>query len=235
MKHRLMIRRRIRAAVLLSGIALAVLRADPVAAGQTLFVNKPLLTNDLGFFSDARWPEWQADEFLLTGGPAFSLTGIAWWGRYFRQGQAGAVTPEGSDDFVVRLYETQGGNPVPSHFLELVLGPVPRQYVLTSSKGVPLFRWEVSLASPVPLEANKLYAVSIFNRGGRPDDPVFAVLWSTPANWGDARWRRTSESAAWQMSGYNFAFELKGEVVPEPSGLLVLTAGTALLARCRRR
>ncbi len=225
-----------RGAVLTLAAAVLVLPwAGLASAGQVLFVNAPLLTNDLGFFSDARWPEWQADDFILSGGPAFSVTGIAWWGRYFLQGHAGAVTPEGSDDFVLRFYDMQGGGPAQTHFLEIPVGYVPRQQVTTSSNGVPLFRWEVALPQPVLLDADTPYAFSVFNRGGQVSDPVFAPLWSSPANWGDPRWRRTVETAPWQKSGYNFAFELTGDVVPEPSALLVLLGGFGLLAQFRGR
>lgn len=217
-------------------VAVTLGSAAPVAASQVLFVNQPLLTNDLGFFSDVRWPEWQADDFVLTGGPAFYVRQVAWWGRYFLQGQAGAVTPDGSDDFVLRLYGFQGGNPYALHFLEVPLGFVPRQLVTTSANGVPIFRWEAALPDPILLDSATPYAFSLFNRGGAAGDPVFALLWSTPANWGDPRWRRTSETAPWQKSGYNLAFQFVGEVIPEPTGLLVLAAGLPVLARiCRVR
>ncbi|BCW98459.1 MAG: hypothetical protein KatS3mg024_1286 [Armatimonadota bacterium] len=217
-------------------LALVYVRAlsAPAGAGQVLFVNAPLLTNDLGFFSDVRWPEWQAEDFILSGGPAFAVTGAGWWGRYFLLGQAGAVTPEGSGNFVIRFYDMQDANPAQTHFLEIPVGHVPRQQVGVSSNGVPLFRWEVSLSDPILLESDRQYAVSVFNRGGAQGDPVFALLWSAPANWGDPRWRRTSESSPWQRSGYNFAFELRGEVVPEPTGLLILAGGLSVLAKFRR-
>lgn len=217
-------------------LALNLLASGVVHASQQLYYNAPLITSDLGFFSDARFPEFQADDFYVDGELPYSVTSVKWWGRYFKQGAATAVTPEGSDNFIIRFFEKDGAGPALSPFTSFTAGAVARVDAGTSGNGVPLFSFHYSLPNELLLNGGQTYYISIVNFGGIVDDPVFSILWSTPLDWtGHPRWRRTNEANPWQLSGYNTAFQLNGEVVPEPASLLVLGAGAAVFGQFRKK
>ena len=169
-----------------------------------------------------------ADDFVLQPG-ATTITDIHWTGLY-----AEANTP-GTDNFTIRFYADNSGNPAASPFQTYIFGSsVNRTDTGIDILGFDLYSYSVDI-SPLSLSANTRFWLSIVNNtNSDPDDN-----WSWGAAEGgnsrfvlsDGIWRENTRGLDFQLTGIREPV-LTG--IPEPASMLLLLLGFAVLALRRK-
>ena len=159
-----------------------------------------------------------ADNFTLTS--AAKLNAITWWGIN--------IAPNGSDDFLVRLYSDDSGpDSVREEFAAgAVLGVLTGNKVVFAPDEYDEYQYDLTLTTPVDLSAGT-YHLFVQNLNGS------AWLWETsPSGIGGSN-SRSEDGMSWNPEPFNLAFRL--HAVPEPGSMaLLLLAGTALLLTRRQ-
>jgi hypothetical protein len=139
------------------------------------------------------------------------LGSINWWGGYFNP-------PSGPDNFTIRLFSDSGGQP----------GSLLGQFAIGAADKVatgqfvglhPEFKYSANLPAPFLAEAGAKYWVSIVN------PPRNFWLWEGSATTVNLGVQRSFSGGPWQPYFDNTAFEMVA--VPEPKGMILMTAGLA--------
>lgn len=193
------------AALLTAGIALA----SPGQAA-TVFEQPPANGNDAYPSISA---DQSADNFSL--GSSLAINTITWWGSYSADP---ATLP--TDQFQVRLFQDNSGLPQINPYTTLTGTPV--------RTATPVYRYDLTLASPVGLNGGTTYYLSVVNTFD---------LNNASANWywllsdtTGSDYFRASEGYAWQsQSSGNLAFSLDGTPVPIPAAAWLLISGIGLV------
>lgn len=213
------------------GTALICVVTQTMAQGEMILVDHhPAITSAPNALrSNLPGPETQqqvADDFSLSS--ASTLTGVAWSGYYF--GNSIANTAAGVD-FTIRLFT--GSAPTTFLFSESMSASFS-QTGTTDGFNDPIYRFSVTLTSPVSLAANTTYWLSVLDSDA---DTTVDFRWlQSAAAFNLVRAVRTNEVGTWFVpSNTNgFAFTLLGTQeaagVPEPASLALIAFGASTLA-----
>jgi len=196
------------------------------AGADVIFSNAPVDGGAAGI-SDFGYGQQELDDFVLDPGGA-TITDIHWWGAY------GDAPDPTTDDFTIRFFTDVAGDPNSAFFHEVNVGSVTRAATgMTASAwgdhdGGVVYEYSVDLPASISLGGGTTFYVSILN--------------DTDSQWGwledgsQSHWFRGSDGSSWLSSGRgtNFAFELTGAPIPEPTTMLMLGGLGAGLASARK-
>src|SRR5207253_5335264 len=98
---------------LLSSIILSVLIRPGVA--DVIYDTGPFTSEGGAMASDFSFPIQRADDFSIQANA--QITSLNWWGQYLP-----ASTPQGPDNFTVRIFADTSGRPSASPLFQFTLG-----------------------------------------------------------------------------------------------------------------
>jgi hypothetical protein len=172
-------------------------------------------------------PQYVADDFVLTSPTQVSM--FRWWGLYMSGNPMVPVTgtTPPSSNFSIRVLNDASGSVGSGLASYANLGNCDRTLVTLSGTGgsFQLYEYRYSPISPLSLNANTKYWISLFdNTAGFPNDIFFAIAKSEVNDWMATR-------AVGGQSGW-FAITAPNpgpafELVPEPSTYAMALAGLA--------
>ena len=220
----------------------ALLLALP-AASVTIYdnggpsnLNIPSDLDDLGNIPGIELPIILCDDFALVV-PSL-LQDVHWWGTYL----AGVPVGLPDDDFRLELFADIGGAPSLSPFFSLNLGDVGRTDTGTTDiMGNTIFAYSADLATPVSLEADTTYYISIANN---TNASLSTWLWAATNETDRPGYNlRIGDGLPWMDMAVppNLAFNLTGTpdtptTIPEPATLSLFGLCLAgLLSKCIQR
>jgi hypothetical protein len=188
------------------------------ADGGAMASDFSLATNRVGLISRIQ----RADDFALQN--ESHVTCVNWWGLY-----AFENTPQGPDDFTIRIFTDTSGSPSTTPLFQFSLGNPGRMETGVNSFGHEVYAYSAILPSPVTLEGGTTYWLSIVNNTvGDGDDNWY---WQRVTRFsGDVR-ERNNDASPWipgSDSGV-LAFNLQGVVVPEPATWALMLFGAVFL------
>jgi hypothetical protein len=202
--------------------------ADPVIYSQDLAVfDGESVGDDWSDFDLANGSSQQiADDFVLREDKL--LTDIHWWGVYY--------TAIHDDNFTVRLFADDGGDPQLVHWWEITPETVNRtdSGYTRDLNGNPLtvFKYDYDLepGEQVNLAAGTQYYLSVVNDSGDACDWAWSYGEYDPDSGASfAYWYREQDGDAWDIwQEGNMAFELTGRdepPIPEPTSALLFGLG----------
>ncbi|MCC6796737.1 MAG: PEP-CTERM sorting domain-containing protein [Candidatus Hydrogenedentes bacterium] len=185
---------------------------------------------------DGLVPDYMAfDNFTLEEGSNV-VTDLHWWGNHYLY-----YAPSITDNFIIYIFEDNEGVPDfssgPLHTID-GSATTPREDTGLDANGntdSPVFAYDL-VFDPITLDANTTYWLSITNdfywywQGSTTPGTSYSIVGPDFPNdleeWSDEL----------ETENYNLAFNLTGSVVPEPSTVVLLGAGVAMLfARQRMR
>ena len=168
----------------------------------------------------------RADDFRLSN--LSQITRVNWWGLY-----ALGNTPQGPDDFVLRIFADDGGNPSSLPFFEYLPANVGRTNTGVSSFGYDVYSYSALLPSPVTLASGTTYWLSIVNY--TPTDADDSWFWSRVTSASGTARERYNDAYPWLLGSSTgvLAFNLEDTVIPEPSTCIFLAVGGALVLLTR--
>jgi hypothetical protein len=184
--------------------------------------------NGNAFVSDARSFQY-GDDFIL--GTQVNISGFSWFGAY----KDGNLLPDGPDNFSIRIFEYNSGQPNADPLI--TLSPVSVSRSLTGTN-LPfdnrIYAYEVTV-TPFLLVPGT-YLLSVVNDPS-PDNDLW--LWA----WSDQSFLPGKEIYFRDGNGWNgpsttqVSFKVFGEVstVPEPSSLSLVLVGLGVAAAWVRR
>jgi hypothetical protein len=174
-------------------------------------------------------PVQRADDFSIQD--SSQITSLNWWGQY-----AFENTPQGPDDFTVRIFADASGSPSASPLFQFSLGNLGRIDTGIDSFGGDVYAYSAVLPSPVVLAGGTTYWLSIVNNTAADADDNW--YWQRVTRSSGAVQKRDNDLSPW-LSGESdsgvLAFDLQGIVVPEPSAWALLLLGGASLAFTARK
>ncbi len=205
-------------------LCLALLGPMATATAGILFDNgAPDLAE--GRTSDFHAGDQIADDFILAT-DSDPLFGVRWFGTYFFNG-----TPTEPDDFVLRIFDDDGGSPSADLLLEWDLGDVGRTATGQQLFGFDVFGYSAAIG-PVDLDPETRYWLSLVNDTSTDADDDWAWLTSVP-DAGNAH-ERSADGTPWALDNAELAFQLTA--IPEPGSLVLITIGlVASVTQIRRR
>ena len=183
--------------------------------------------------------QFAADNFWLETDA--SLESVTWWGawNFFRPGTNGR-------NFSLVIYEDDGsppenpqipierGAPDPTKIVATRdLGAVNDVWVGFSRSGFPLYELEADI-SPIFLNGGKTYWISIFE-DSPPTTTSQYWLWRMNSRKDETAWSGIFNSGGWRGLGVEYAFQLEGSVVPEPSTIAIWSVLGLVGAGVQRR
>ncbi len=161
-----------------------------------------------------------ADDFLLAGDA--TLTDVHWWGLY-----TGDPDPAPNDNFSIRLFEDDSGQPANAPFVDGAAVDLQRTLAdFDDAFSRNVYEYWAFLPTAVELLGGQTYYLSIINE---PSADIWQWHRSSDNGSGFKRFEATS---AWTPINERVAFEL---TVPEPSTLALLGIGLAGLLGFTRR
>jgi hypothetical protein len=177
---------------------------------------------------DGTFTQYSADDFTLSS--TSIIQDVHWLGNYFP-----TDSPPTSDDFVVRIYNDNGGVPFDfgSEIYSYVLPSVTRTDTGFDFDNTNVYEYS-AIIDPFLAQAGDTYWLEIFNQ-------IENVGWFWGFSFEDAgntAYRYIPGFPDWENVPLESAFQLTGTVVPEPSTFLLLgggLAGLAFVVRCRRK
>jgi hypothetical protein len=196
---------------------------DPLVPGSAVFSQQPVEgPASFGHISDRSdsWGQEQADNFSLESN--VQVEAVRWWGSHL---QEPAVPDDFEDSFTIRFFEDDGvwGLPVDDDpFAEFDQPAVFRtETEMVAIDGGPIYAYEANLSSPVSLDQDTRYHLSIVNETRGEQD---LWLWYCDRELGEPGgsnyFRNDMTGNLWQTSGrtMNQTFELlDGPVIPPPA------------------
>ena len=220
-------------------LSLLVLSLVRPAQAQDIFFSQPVSqpsgTAD-GFFATfgsptfGSGPQQEADNFAFTRPVA--VTSAHWWGAYFTL----SGFPENNvDNFTLRFFNDAAGNPATVPFFQA--NPTVTR-VDTGEKDAfndEIFFYSATFTG-VPLPSGVTFYFSVTDGVSAPD-----FIWNTQDATdvpGHNHWFRAMDGDPWTLSAFeeNFAFQLDGFLIPEPSTLAIAgLSSVALLGAVFRR
>lgn len=167
-----------------------------------------------------------ADDFLLQS--ASQITRLNWWGLY-----AFHNTPEGPDDFTLRIFADIGGSPSSLPLFQFSLGDLGRVDTGVNSFGSEVYAYSAFLPSLVILGGGTTYWLSIVNNTASDEDDNW--YWQRVTRFLGSTQARLNDKSPWSPWGdpSTLAFNIEGTVVPEPSTWTVLALGGVVLIAFR--
>ncbi len=181
-------------------LSLHFLAFSGLAQSTPLFSQPPQSGGDL---VDSYGDEEYADDFSVISNT--KVSGIFWWGSFLDS----AIVISADNVFDIRFYEEDTGLPGP--LLNSFIGVTANRNTtsLLNFVGDPVFRFDLSLATPVSLLASQTYYVSITHSD--LDDPYY---WLQSGSTGSYFTQNSAANLPWvEITGNNLAFKL----VPEPT------------------
>jgi hypothetical protein len=199
---------------------LLLLVASPLQAD--ILFSQPVINGGVALASDFARAQQEADNFALS--QSASVQTIQWWGAY-------ANNDMPTDNFTLRFFADTAGNPAQTPFVNVSLAGVTRTATnLLDNLGDTIYAYQATLPSSVLIDGATTYYLSVVNNTGD---------WDWVGSGPGTHWARPDDASAWTVSSNatDFAFELSGTSVPEPSTLLLLAIGTVgtIGWACRRK
>ncbi len=173
-----------------------------------------------------------ADDFALTEAVVDGFF-VRWFGVYFDPVTQLPGNPASPDDFVVRLFNDEGGMPETDPFFQQGAGDVGRTLTGQQLRVGP-FAFEiyeyVAEVDPSGLEANTTYWLSIVNDTSADVGNNWAWTTSVPMT-GNAQ-GRAADASPWLADNGELAFQF---VIPEPGSATLAVIGLLGSVALRRR
>jgi len=222
----------------LLAVALVLSIGSVVAWGDVVY-SQPYTTLN-GYLSDSGFPQLMADNFMLGGQfvdaqfQEVEITDVHWWGGYFPV----PGIPSGPDNFTIEFYHEEQ-SPAAIPFASYIVGDVGRTLTGDIVAGLPIYSYGCYLPSPLILEQQTTYYISIYNTANVV--PGTGWFWSAGSGPDITYWFRYMTGTDWiEQTSDDLAFELTigagNGAIPEPLTCL-LFGGSVLfgLGRLRRR
>jgi hypothetical protein len=195
---------------LLWGIIISLL---PLPIGAAVVYDTGPFTADGGSMesdfssSTIAGPTQRADDFLLKS--TSQIMKVNWWGQYWPSN-----TPQAQDDFTLRIFGDSGGAPSPSALFQFSPGDLGRADTGIDSFGIRVYAYSALLPSPVTLQGNTTYWLSIVNNTiSDIDDNWF---WQRVTRFSGTVQQRATDTNLWTtFSPSTMAFNIEGVVVPQ--------------------
>jgi uncharacterized protein (TIGR03382 family) len=186
--------------------------------------------NNLSAISDLDSPLQFADSFILQPGRNV-ITDVHWWGHY-----APSDTPTEPDNFLLRIFEDDGGVPAISPMLDIHVGQANRMDTGIDAFDSNVYEYSVDIP-PTAVPAGVTHWLSVVNDTTPDTDDHW--YWLGRSQPGGVPADRADDGTPWVAfgPGFELSFQLTNDnLIPEPAtATLGLLAFIGLGAVTRRR
>jgi hypothetical protein len=208
---------------LLSLLFVSVLFISDSAFGETVFDNGGLPYGNFATGSDVVFTYRLAENFSFEKTAA--VNSIEFLGLY-RSGSISSPIPTPSDNFMVEFYNTISGSPGSVIHIANV-SSLFRQAAFSAGSNSTGFLYQMNVGE-VTFPAGEQFWLSITNDTSHTSADDY-WSWASTTSPGDGAKIKDETDLDWSSRSFNYAFNLSGHLVPEPSVIALAFLGTLLV------